>query len=41
MPGAFLQQDRVATGGVASAQATIATMPITNLQHPRRCMCRW
>jgi hypothetical protein len=35
MPGAFLQQDRVATGSVASAQATIATMPITNLQDPQ------
>jgi len=35
MPGAFLQQDRVSTGSVASAQATIATMPITNLQDPQ------
>ncbi|MFO0188252.1 MAG: hypothetical protein ACK55J_16705, partial [Alphaproteobacteria bacterium] len=35
MPGAFLQQDRLATGSVASAQATIATMPITNLQDPQ------
>jgi hypothetical protein len=35
MPGAFLQQDRVATGSVASAQASIATMPITNLQDPQ------
>jgi hypothetical protein len=35
IPGAFLQQDRVATGSVASAQATIATMPITNLQDPQ------
>ncbi len=35
MPGAFLQQDRVATGSVASAQATIATMQITNLQDPQ------
>ncbi len=35
MPGAFLQQDQVATGSVASAQASIATMPITNLQDPQ------
>ncbi len=35
MPGAFLQQDRVATGSVASAQASIATMSITNLQDPQ------
>jgi hypothetical protein len=35
MPGAFLQQDRVSTGSVASAQATIATMPVTNLQDPQ------
>jgi hypothetical protein len=35
MPGAFLQQERVSTGSVASAQATIATMPITNLQDPQ------
>jgi len=35
MPGAFLQQDRVATGSVASVQATIATTPITNLQDPQ------
>jgi len=35
MQRAFLQQDRVATGGVASAQASIATMLITNLQDPQ------
>jgi hypothetical protein len=35
MPGAFLQQDRVSTGSVASAQATIATMPVANLQDPQ------
>jgi hypothetical protein len=35
MPGAFLQQDRAALGSVASAQATIATMPIANLQDPQ------
>ncbi|MFN7308968.1 MAG: hypothetical protein ACK5TQ_20660 [Acetobacteraceae bacterium] len=35
MPGAFLQQDRVATGSVASVQASIATKPITNLQDPQ------
>ncbi|MCA3332614.1 MAG: hypothetical protein INF63_16440, partial [Roseomonas sp.] len=30
-----MQHDRVATGSVASAQAAIATMPITNLQDPQ------
>ena len=30
-----MQKDRVATGSVASAQATIATMPISNLQDPQ------
>ena len=35
MPGAFLLQDRVALGSVASAQATIASMPITNQQDPQ------
>lgn len=35
MPGAFLQQNRVALGSVAAAQATIATMPITNLRDPQ------
>jgi hypothetical protein len=33
--GAFLQQDGVATGNVASARASIGTMPFTNLCDPR------
>ena len=35
MPGALFQQDYVALGSVASAQATIATITITNLQDPQ------
>jgi len=35
MPAAFLYQDRVAAGTVTSAQATLATMPIGNLQDPQ------
>ncbi|MCE2761913.1 MAG: hypothetical protein ACK5ZA_07180 [Betaproteobacteria bacterium] len=34
MPGAFLQQGHVALASVASAQATIATMPMMNLRDP-------
>jgi hypothetical protein len=29
-----LEADRVATGSVASAQASIASMPVKNLQDP-------
>ena len=35
MPWVFLQQDHVALGSMASAQASIATMPTTKLQDPQ------